>query len=258
MTAIYKNIQASVNSKDKLLAVLIDPDKVIFNNIPNFIKKVNTSIASHIFVGGSSVKEDITTKVVFEIKKFTKLPVVLFPGDTIQLTNNADALLFLSLISGRNPEYLIGKQVEAVSKLRTMSVEVIPTGYILIENGKQTSVEKTTKTTPISRNNIQKIADTAKAGELLGMKLIYLEAGSGAKEAITPEIISYVKNELSIPLIVGGGITTKKQLEDTYNSGADLVVIGTAFEKDELFFEQLKAPFSVGHFPKEENKNGIF
>ncbi len=240
MTTIYKNIRASVNSNNKLLAVLIDPDKVVFNNIPSFIKKVNTSIASHIFVGGSSVKEDITAKVVSEIKKFTKLPVVLFPGDTIQLTNNADGLLFLSLISGRNPEYLIGKQVEAVSKLRTMSLEVIPTGYILIENGKQTSVEKITETVPISRKDIQKIADTARAGELLGMKLIYLEAGSGAIEAISPEIISHVKKELNIPLIVGGGIKNKKQLEDAYNSGADLVVIGTAFEEDETFFEQLK------------------
>jgi putative glycerol-1-phosphate prenyltransferase len=240
MTTIYKNIQASVKGNDKLFAVLIDPDKIEFNNISSFIKKVNASIVTHIFIGGSTVKEHATNNVVIEIKKHTNLPIILFPGGIKQLTDNADAILFLSLISGRNPEYLIGKHVEAVSKLRNMNLEVIPTGYILVENGKQTSVEKVTETMPISRNDIQKIVDTAKAGELLGMKLIYLEAGSGALEPITKEIISSVKKELTIPLIVGGGITTKKQLEEAYNYGADLVVIGTAFEEDESFFEQLK------------------
>lgn len=168
------------------------------------------------------------------------MPVVLFPGDITQITQNADALLFLSLISGRNPEYLIGKHVSSVSKLRNTNLEIIPTGYILIENGKETAVERVTETKPIPRKNIQNIVDTAKAGELLGMKLIYLEAGSGAKHAVTPEIISSVKLELQIPLIVGGGIRTKKQLDDAYQAGANLVVIGTAFEEDASFFEALK------------------
>jgi phosphoglycerol geranylgeranyltransferase len=254
MTSIYRNIQASIKNGEKLLAVLIDPDKFKIEKVEEFIGKVNASVTTHIFVGGSIVEEHITQVLVSEIKKHTKLPIVLFPGDVTQITDNADAILFLSLISGGNPEYLIGKHVKAISKLRGTSLEIIPTGYILIENGKETAVEKVTGTQPIPREHIQEIIDTAKAGELLGMKLIYLEAGSGAKVPVTNQIISLVKQELEIPLIVGGGIRNKEQLENAYNSGADLVVIGTAFEEDESFFEEIKAPLSFGHFPKGENE----
>ena len=222
------------------MAVLIDPDKMAIERVSNFIVKVNQSIATHVFVGGSTVNKFATEKLVIEIKKYTRLPIVLFPGDISQITNQADALLFLSLISGRNPEYLIGQHVTSVSKLRKMKLEVIPTGYVLIGNGKETAVQKVTATKPMSINGVQEIVDTAKAGELLGMKLMYLEAGSGALLPITSEIIKKVKNELTIPLIVGGGIRTEKQLEKAYSSGADLVVIGTAFEDDETFFEELK------------------
>ncbi|MCL4170205.1 UNVERIFIED_CONTAM: hypothetical protein GTU68_065532, partial [Idotea baltica] len=193
-----------------------------------------------IFIGGSVVNDNVTEALVLEIKLHTELPVVLFPGDIMQITNSADALLFLSLLSGRNPDYLIGKHIQSISKLRNTSLEIIPTGYILIEGGKKTAVEKVTGTKPMLRNNIQEIMDTAKAGQLLGMKLIYLEAGSGAKKALTESIISQVKNELSIPLIVGGGIKSKFELDNAYNAGADLVVIGTAFEKDESFFDEIK------------------
>ncbi|GAA4234763.1 geranylgeranylglyceryl/heptaprenylglyceryl phosphate synthase [Postechiella marina] len=239
MNSIYTNIKELVVQDQRLLAVLIDPDKFQIENTSGFIAKVNTSIATHIFVGGSIVGDLATHVLVSEIKKHTKLPVVLFPGDVTQITNKADAILFLSLLSGRNPEYLIGKHVKAVSKLADTNLEVIPTGYLLIESGKQTAVEKVTKTIPMSRVNVKCIVNTAKAGELLGMKLIYLEAGSGAKEAVTKDIITKVKNELSIPLIVGGGIKNINQLEMAYNSGADLVVIGTAFENDESFFKEL-------------------
>lgn len=240
MSLIYDNILKSINKGNKLLAVLIDPDKFDISNVAGFIKKVNSSIATHIFVGGSIVEDKLTDNLVQEIKIYTKLPVVLFPGDVTQITKSADALLFLSLISGRNSEYLIGKHVEAISKLRFSKLEVIPTGYILIENGKETSVQKVTGTNPLKRVNIQHIADTAKAGDLLGMKLMYLEAGSGATHPITSEIISAVKQVIKIPLIVGGGIRTKTQLLEAYNSGADLVVIGTAFEENESFFNELK------------------
>lgn len=237
---IYKNIIRSISKKEKLLAVLIDPDKIQGNDVPNFIQKVNTSIATHIFVGGSEVEAYITEDLVIEIKKHTTLPIVLFPGDMTQLTNEADALLFLSLISGRNPEYLIGKHIEAIPKLSTMKLEVIPTGYILIENGKITSVQKVTQTQPLKRDEIQTIINTAKAGELLGMKLIYLEAGSGALCPVNTEIIQAVKQSLEIPLIVGGGIKSKIQMQNAYDAGADVVVIGTAFEENEAFFEELK------------------
>jgi len=240
MKNIYQTILKSISKNRKLLAVLIDPDKFQIENVEPFISKVKTSIATHIFVGGSIVEDDVTHALVSEIKKHTMLPIVLFPGDVSQITDNADALLFLALISGRNPEYLIGKHVEAISKLRETSLEVISTGYILIENGKETAVERVTDTKPMSRLNVQNIVDTAKAGELLGMKMIYLEAGSGAIEPVSNKIILAVKQELQIPLIVGGGIKSINKLEEAYKSGADLVVIGTAFEEDESFFEALK------------------
>ncbi|MEO8933167.1 MAG: geranylgeranylglyceryl/heptaprenylglyceryl phosphate synthase [Xanthomarina sp.] len=238
--AIYQNVLSAISKGEKLLAVLIDPDKIKAENIFEFIIKVNKSIATHIFVGGSTVADFVTEKLVSEIKKQTSLPIIIFPGDVSQITDQADALLFLSLISGRNPEYLIGKHVVSISRLREMELEVIPTGYLLIENGKETAVERVSETKPLPKNKVQEIVDTAKAGELLGMKLIYLEAGSGALNPISSEIIKKVKDELSIPLIVGGGIRTKKQLETAYHSGADLVVIGTAFEEDDMFFSELK------------------
>ena len=240
MFSIYQDILNSISKEEKLLAVLIDPDKMVIENTSDFIKKVNQSIATHIFVGGSTVDDFKTELLVLEIKKNTNLPVVLFPGGVSQITENADALLFLSLISGRNSDYLIGKHVEAVSRLREMSLEILPTGYLLIESGKETAVQKVTHTKPLARQKFQHIVDTAKAGELLGMKLIYLEAGSGAKHPVAERIISEVKKELQIPLIVGGGIRSKKQLDEAYNSGADLVVIGTAFEEDESFFDLLQ------------------
>ncbi|MEW4923294.1 geranylgeranylglyceryl/heptaprenylglyceryl phosphate synthase [Algibacter sp. 2305UL17-15] len=238
--SIYQSILNSISNDEKLLAVLIDPDKFSIENTTSFIEKVNASVATHIFVGGSSVAEKATEILVAEIKMHTNLPVVLFPGDVTQITNKADALLFLSLISGRNPEYLIGKHVEAVSKLRHSKLEVISTGYILIESGQEAAVEKVTDTKPMPRENIQNIIDTAKAGEFLGMKLMYLEAGSGAKRPLNDEIITAVKSELKIPLIVGGGIRSKNEMKNAYTYGADMVVIGTAFEEDESFFDKLR------------------
>ena len=239
--SIYKSITELADANRKCLAILIDPDKVSLQTIPYFINKVNSSIATHIFVGGSSVPEKATEILVKKIKSHTKLPVVLFPGDVSQISTQVDALLFLSLISGDNPEYLIGQQIRAVSKLRNSNLEIIPTGYVLIENGKQTSVEKETQTKPIPRENIQRIVDVAKAGELLGMKFIYLEAGSGALHPIPAEIINFVKRDVNVPLIVGGGIRNYQQLQNAYEAGADLVVIGNAFEENEAFFEQIKA-----------------
>lgn len=254
MKQIYKDILTLINSGEKLLAVLIDPDKMTVEKASGFITKVNKSVATHIFVGGSTVDDGATGLLVNELKKLTKCPVVLFPGEVTQITDKADAILFLSLISGRNPEYLIGKHIDAVSKLKNTNLEIIPTGYILIENGKETAVQKVTNTIPMPRANIQHIVDTAKAGELLGMKFIYLEAGSGAKHSVNVEIISAVKQVLNIPLIVGGGIRTIDQMNKAYNFGADLVVIGTAFEGDESFFDEFNSQLPFEHFPKKEKK----
>ena len=240
MTNIYQDILTRISNSKRLLAVLIDPDKMRVENVSSFLLKVNDSKATHILVGGSEVDEGKTERLIIEIKKYTQLPIILFPGDHIQISDKADALLFLSLISGRNPEYLIGKQVESISKLRQADLEIIPTGYILLENGKQTSVERVSKTKPLKRNNIDLIMDTAKAGELLGMKLIYLEAGSGATHPIEASIIENVKTQLNIPLIVGGGIRSTQAIESAFESGANMVVVGTAFEEDESFFNDIK------------------
>ena len=239
MGSIYKNICNATAKGEKLLGVLIDPDKFPLKNTESFIGKVNHSMANFILVGGSTVDDNATDVLVKEIKIHTSLPVILFPGDITQITDRADALLFLSLISGRNPEYLIGKHVQSISKIRVTNLELISTGYILVENVKETAVQRITGTRPMARRNLQNIIDTAKAGELLGMKLIYLEAGSGAVHPVNSEIISTVKHELRIPLIVGGGIRSKKQLDEAYSSGADVVVIGTAFEENERFFDEL-------------------
>lgn len=236
---VYKNIQKAVAKGEKLFTVLIDPDKFSLKNTVSFIKNVNASITTHIFVGGSAVEKSVTAILVSEIKKYTELPIVLFPGDVSQITNTADSILFLSLLSGRNPEYLIGKHVEAIPKLRASQLEVIPTGYILIDGGTTTATSLVTKTEALTVENIQHIVDTAKAGELLGLKLMYLEAGSGAKNAVSKEIIQKVKEDVNIPIIVGGGIKTKEQLQLAYNSGADMVVVGTAFEQNEDFLKEL-------------------
>ncbi len=237
---IYNHILQAKNEGNKLLAVLIDPDKFQLKNALQFIDKVNKSVITHIFVGGSEVGQNVTQQLVEVIKMLTDLPIVLFPGDVTQISKDADAILFLSLLSGRNADYLIDKQVQAVPLLEKTQLEVISTGYILIESGKTTAVQRVTNTLPLNRTDVDAITNTAKAGELLGKKLIYLEAGSGATYEVPVEVITSVKNKIDIPLIVGGGIRSKSQIENAFIAGADLVVIGTAFEEDQQFFEQLK------------------
>ena len=237
---IYKDILSAKEKGKKLLAVLIDPEKIDIKNIDSFFKKVHLSIATHIFVGGSTDKDKQTENVVIAIKKVTKLPVILFPGDVKQITNKADAILFLSLLSGRNPEYLIEQQVKAAPILKNTELEILPTGYILIDGQKETATQKVSNTKPLSQENIELILNTSLAGEFSGKKLIYLEAGSGATIPVNESIITVVKSHLNIPLIVGGGIRSKIQLEKTFNAGADIVVIGTAFENDDFFFNEIK------------------
>jgi putative glycerol-1-phosphate prenyltransferase len=238
--SIYQNILSATKEGNKLLAVLIDPEKIDLQNLSSFFKKVHQSIATHIFVGGSTDKDKQTSNVVIAIKKATKLPVILFPGDVTQITNEANGILFLSLISGRNPKYLIEQQIKAVPFLKHSNLEIIPTGYILVDGNNETAVQRVSKTKPIPQTEINTILHTALAGEFSGKKFIYLEAGSGATVPVGANIIRHVKNQLSIPLIVGGGIRTKQQLNTAFNAGADLVVIGTAFENDAAFFEDLK------------------
>ena len=238
MSTIYNQILQAKAESRKLLAILLDPDKIDLNNIETLVQKINQSPATHFFVGGSLVQNNILDDLILKIKENCHLPVVLFPGNPSQISDKADAILFLSLISGRNSDYLIEYQVNAVPILNKTNLEIIPTGYILIESGAETAVERVSKTKPLNRNNPEYILQTAQAGEMLGNKLIYLEAGSGAKFSVPKETITLVSQNIKIPLIVGGGIVDLEGITNAYNAGADLVVIGTAFEKNSNFFSK--------------------
>lgn len=236
MHYIYSQIlHAQVNNL-KLLAILLDPDKIVWENLNNLITKINQSPATHIFIGGSLVQTNILDQLISKIKENCSLPIVLFPGNPSQISNKADAILFLSLLSGRNPDYLIEHQVKAAPILKKTQLEIISTGYILIESGAETAVERVSKTKPLSRKNIDLVLATAQAGEMLGNKLIYLEAGSGAKKSVPLEMIDLISRNIGIPLIVGGGIVSLQGIDNAYKAGADLVVIGTAFENNLEFF----------------------
>jgi len=236
MKKIYSEILQAKKEGQKLLAILLDPDKINLSSVSDLSEKINQSPATHIFVGGSIVENTIIDELISVLKENTSLPILLFPGNPSQISDKADGILFLTLLSGRNPDYLIEHQVNAVPILKKTNLEVISTGYILIESGKQTAVERVSQTTPLNRDNTGYVLQTAQAGEYIGNKLIYLEAGSGAKNAVPIEMIHEISKNINIPLIVGGGIKTKKGIEEAHSFGADMVVIGTAFENDLNFF----------------------
>ncbi len=237
MTQIYQVIVQAKAEEKKLLALLLDPDKLTLENLSDLIPKINQSPTTHIFVGGSSYNGTHLDDLIQTIKQKINLPILLFPGNPSQISNEADGILFLSLLSGRNPDYLIEHQINAVPILKKTNLEVISTAYILIESGSETAVERVTKTKPLNRNNSDYVLQTAQAGEYIGNKLIYLEAGSGAQLPIPLVMITLVAQNTTIPLIVGGGIRSLQEIENAYQAGADMVVIGTAFENDSNFFE---------------------
>lgn len=237
LLTIRQQILVAKRSGQKLLAILLDPDKIVLKNLDHLIDKINESPATHIFVGGSIVRNNILEEIIASLKEKTNLPVILFPGDPSQISPKADGILFLSLLSGRNPDYLIEYQVQAAPILKKTNLEVISTGYILIESGNETAVARVSKTKPLSRKNPNLVLATALAGEMLGNQLIYLEAGSGAKQPVPTEMIELIAQNIEIPVIVGGGIVDLHGIQKAYKAGADLVVIGTAFENDSRFFE---------------------
>ncbi|WP_240475258.1 phosphoglycerol geranylgeranyltransferase [Flavobacterium reichenbachii] len=237
MPHIYQQIIEAKQEKRKLLAILLDPDKIVWENLEHLLLKINESPATHIFVGGSIVQATILEELIAALKQKTNLPVMIFPGDPSQISPQADAILFLSLLSGRNPDYLIEYQVQAAPILKKTNLEIISTGYILIESGNETAVARVSKTQPLDREDLDLVLATAQAGEMLGNKLVYLEAGSGAKQAVPLDMIELIAQNVQIPIIVGGGIVDLHGIQDAYKAGADLVVIGTAFENNSHFFE---------------------
>lgn len=237
---LLKHIKNSKLLGEKLLAILLDPDKLAVSSIPENIEKINKQHVDFIFVGGSTVEAGVTHNCVREIKKHTSIPIILFPGDYTQLTNRADGVLFLSLLSGNNPEYLVNQHIKSVPFLESSDVEIIPTGYILIDGNKETATQRVSNTSPIPQSEIVTIKNTALAAQYMGKVLVYLEAGSGATVPVDANIINSTAKRLNIPLIVGGGIKTKDQLEKAYKNGADVVVIGTAFEENINILQSLK------------------
>lgn len=210
---------------------MVDPEKFDPLNVIPFLSQIPKK-TTHLFVGGSTTTKEQTENTVTALKKSTHLPIFLFPGDADHISKEADAILFLSLLSGENPEYLITQQIKSVSVLKESNLEIIPTAYLLIDGGKQSAVERVSKTKPLPQDAIQKIVHFALAGQYMGKKLIYLEAGSGAKNRVSNDIIKAVSEATNIPIIVGGGIQSEKELQEVYNSGATLAVIGTAFEQN--------------------------
>jgi phosphoglycerol geranylgeranyltransferase len=234
---LYEQILLAKKQHQKLLAILLDPDKLAVGSIPEVAAKINQSPATHILVGGSSFNGHHLDDIIIGLKQKTTLPILLFPGNPSQISAEADGILFLQLLSGRNPDYLIEHQIDAVPILEKTTLEIISTGYILIESGAETAVERVSNTKPLATANIEYISQTAKAGELIGNKLIYLEAGSGAQHAVPLEVIKNVSERIAVPLLVGGGIRSQKGIDDAFTAGADMVVIGTAFENDTDFFQ---------------------
>ena len=224
------SILTSLTKISKQFAVLVDPDNYLQHNLINIVKIADKSNVDYFFVGGSLFMNDNLEHCIRIIKDNSSIPVVLFPGDTMQINNNADAILFLSLISGRNAEMLIGRHVIAASYLKKSSLEIIPTGYMLIDSEKPTTALYMSNTIPIPSDKDEIAVSTAMAGEMLGLKLIYMDAGSGALNPISISMISNVKQNISVPLIVGGGIRTPEKAKENLEAGANVIVIGNAIE----------------------------
>lgn len=238
MGGIYTDIIQAKKQSVKLLAILLDPDKIVWTDFKKLLAKINQSPATHVFIGGSLVESSRIDELIIRLKEQITLPIILFPGDPSQISIHADGILFLSLISGKNPDYLITHQIKAAPILKQTNLEIMPTAYMLIAGGNTTAVELVSQTSPIERDNENLVLNTAMAGEMMGNKLVYLEAGSGAQLAVPEQLIKLVANNIHIPLIVGGGITSFEGIDKAHAAGADIVVIGTAFEKDINFFNK--------------------
>lgn len=214
----------------KQLAALIDPDKLSPDELINISKIAGDAKVDLLFVGGSLLTSDSLFRCIRTLKENSDIPVILFPGNSYQISRNADGMLFLSLISGRNPDMLIGMHVLSAPYIKLAGLETIPTGYMLIDSGKPTSVSYMSNSFPIPNDKNDIAACTAMAGEMLGLKTIFMDAGSGALNTVPEEMIAFVKGSIDIPLIIGGGIRTAEKLESVLKAGADIAVVGNLFE----------------------------
>ncbi len=236
---IFSEWQTKKAQGKKSLAVLIDPDKASEAHLKALCKKANDGEIDYFFVGGSLLTTNRLDLIVSYLKINSEIPVILFPGNTMQVNLKADGILLLSLISGRNADLLIGKHVEVAPLLAKSALEIISTGYMLIESGKSTSVSYISGTLPIPRDKPEIALSTALAGNMLGLKCNYLEAGSGAHYSVPEKMINALKEKIDAPLIVGGGIRDTKTAKSILDAGADIIVVGTKIEKDNSFITAL-------------------
>ncbi len=237
MKRVSKLLKSLSKNRRKGLAWLIDPEKA--NPVPQF-SWLKDSTLDLILVGGSGLVASVFEETIQSLKPLAgKIPICIFPGSHLQLSPKADAILFMSLISGRNPEFLISQQVKAAPQVAGMGLEVLPTGYLLVNGGELLSVHSVSQTLPLSNGDIDLVRATALAGKFLGMRYFYLDAGSGAKVPVSPSIVAEVKRSVNCPLIVGGGLNSPEKVKAAYEAGADLVVIGNAIEKDPGFLAEV-------------------
>ncbi len=229
---LYHSFEEAKRTQQKKFVVLIDPDKVRMGNMDQILDLASKAAVDYFFIGGSLVVNNMLDHCLDSIKKACDIPMILFPGNSFQLSYRADGILFLSLISGRNAELLIGKHVITAPYLRVSPLEILPTGYMLINGGVPTTVSYMSNTQPIPQNKDDIALCTAVAGEMLGLKLMYMDAGSGAKNPVSESMIELVSGGLKIPLIVGGGIRTPEKAYANAKAGADVIVVGNAIEKD--------------------------
>ena len=237
--SIFSDMESTIRSGKKLFFLLIDPDKVTFTGLELLLGNDHAGLPDLILVGGSIISRPLDP-VVEKIKNISSLPVFLFPGSLLQFSGKADGILMISLISGRNPEYLIGNHVTVAPLIKHYGLEVIPAGYILIGGNVSTSVEIVSHSHPLPAQKSDIIVATALAGEYTGNRMIYLEKGSGADSPVPVSVVKKVKNEITVPLIVGGGIKTIKQATELYRAGADVLVVGNAIESHPEFLTKLR------------------
>ncbi len=241
MQHIYPEWCAARERGEKKLVVLFDPDKMRLRKMEQALDLAVECGVDYFFIGGSLIVNNMLDTVLTNIRARCPIPMVLFPGNSFQLSYRADAILFLSLISGRNAELLIGQHVISAPFLKMSPLEIISTGYILVDGGVQTSVQYMSNTYPIPASKDDIAMCTALAGELLGLKVLYLDAGSGAKNPVSESMIEVVSSAISVPLIVGGGIRTPEKIAANLRAGADLVVIGSAIEQDPGLIREMAA-----------------
>jgi putative glycerol-1-phosphate prenyltransferase len=225
--------------KRKQLAVLIDPDTPDTALLTQIVEQVNSSNADLIFLGGSLLVKDVLDECIKHIKSLTDIPVILFPGSILQISSEADAILFISLISGRNPELLIGNQVISAPYIRQAGLEALATGYMLIDSGTPTTASYMSGSLPIPYHKNDIAACTAMAGEMLGQKLIYMDGGSGADKPVSTDMIAKVRASIDVPIIIGGGIRSAEAAQKICKAGADIIVVGNASEKNPAILQEI-------------------